>query len=109
MIQKGNKVYVVPEDSRNVPYYRAVVSIGRKYITVDDNPDYNRFDINTHESICNRAGWNPRLKLYESKEEYEWQQVLTVEREQLRKNIHDLLLKCNNDKLKQIYNYIIKL
>lgn len=71
MIKIGSEVYIVPSDTRNKPYYRTVISIGRKYITVADNPSYNRFDILTKKSIANRTGWNPSLTLYESKEVYE--------------------------------------
>lgn len=70
MIQKGSKVYIVPRDTRIEPYYRTVVSIGRKYITVDDNLHYNKFDILTKESVDDSSGWNPHLILYESKEAY---------------------------------------
>lgn len=103
---KGERVYIVPEDSRTAPYYRTIISIGSKYITVDDNCSYNRFDKNTHESICDKNGWNPRLKLYRSKFEYEQELLSISERKQLLENINNLLHKCNNNMLKQIYNYI---
>lgn len=106
MIQKGSKVYIVPSDTRNVPYYRTVVSIGRKYITVDDNSSYNRFDIKTHLSVNDYNNWNPRLKIYGSKYEYEQQLQYDSERKQLLEKIDKLLQKCNNNMLKQIYNYI---
>lgn len=106
MIQKGSKVYIVPNDKRNAPYHRTVVSIGRKYITVDDNSSYNRFDIITKQSVNDKNDWNPRLKLYENKEEYEQQLQYASERKQLLENIEQCLQKCNNNELKQIYNIV---
>lgn len=106
MIKVGSQVYIVPDDTRNIPYYRTVVSIGRKYITVDDNPSCNKFDISTKKSVNDKTGWNPRLNLYESKFAYEQQLQYSIERKQLLENIDRLLQKCNNSMLKQIYNYI---
>jgi len=68
MIQVGSQVYIVPNDTRDKPYYAVVTKIGHKYITVDDGY-YNRFNIHDHRS-ADYNGWNPRLKLYESKEAY---------------------------------------
>ena len=70
-MKTGDRVYVVPSDSRIQPYYTTIKSIGRKYITTDDHRDYSRFDINTKLSVESSTGWNPRLALYASKEEYE--------------------------------------
>lgn len=106
MIEVGSKVYIVPDDTRSKPYYRTVISIGRKYITVDDNSSNNKFDILTKRSVCDKNGWNPNLKLYDSKFAYEQQLQYDTERKQLLENIEKLLQKCNNNMLKQIYNYI---
>ena len=106
MIEVGSKVYIVPDDTRNVPYYRTVISIGRKYITVADNSSLNKFDILTKRSVDDKTGWNPKLKLYDSKFAYEQQLQYYAERKQLLENIEKLLQKCNNNMLKQVYNYI---
>lgn len=106
MIKVGSEVYIVPEDTRNIPYYRTVISIGRKYITIADNLSCNKFDILTKHSIDDRNGWNPRLKMYDSKFAYEQQLQYDAERKQLLENIEKLLQKCNNKMLKQVYNYI---
>ena len=71
MIKVSSRVYIVPDDKRDTPYYRTVVSIGRKYITVDDNPSYNRFYVQTRRSADDKNGWNPRLTLYESERDYQ--------------------------------------
>lgn len=66
----GQKVYIVPDDTRRPPFYTTVVTIGRKYITVKGSSDESRFDLITHKAI-NYNNWSPRLTLYESKEAYE--------------------------------------
>ena len=106
MIKVGSQVYIVPEDTRTEPYYVVVKNIGSKYITVDDNSSCNKFDILTKRSVCDRNGWNPNLKLYDSKFAYERQLQYDAERKQLLENIEKLLQKCNNNMLKQVYNYI---
>lgn len=67
-IQKGSLVYIVPDDTRHEPYNSRVVSVGSKYITVEDR---DRFDIQTLYSVEDGRGWNPRLQLYKSKEHFE--------------------------------------
>lgn len=67
-IQKGSLVYIVPLDNRHEPYNCRVLSIGTKYITVEDK---NKFDKYTLYSIDDSKGWNPRLQLYKSKEYFE--------------------------------------
>lgn len=108
MIQKGNRVYIVPNDSRQVPYYRTVKSISSKYITVDDHPSYNRFSVITHISVDDRMGWNPKLCLYESKEAYE----KIIKKRDKWLNLYDkiskgLLQNASIEQLEQIYNILI--
>ena len=67
-IQKGSLVYIVPTDNRHEPYNCRVLSIGAKYITVEDK---NKFDKITLYSVDDSRGWNPRLRLYKSKEHFE--------------------------------------
>lgn len=107
MIQIGSKVYIVPNDTRHVPYYRTVKSIGRKYITVDDNLSYARFDIITKESICDKSGWNPHLTLYENKAEYEAEQKVSNLKHSLLISIKMRLTNASVEQLKQI-NDILK-
>lgn len=106
MIKVGSQIYIVPEDTRTKPYYAVVKNIGNKYITVDGHPSYSRFSICTHESVDDKTGWNPKLKLYDSKFAYEQQLQYDAERKQLLENVEKLLQKCNNNILKRVYNYI---
>lgn len=65
-LQKGQSVYIVPSDKRYEPFYAKVLSIGSKYITVDNiRKNENKFFI---QYLCNTDG---RYKLYLSKEHYE--------------------------------------
>lgn len=71
-LSKGQKVYIVPEDTRNGPFEATIISIGRKYITIDTynyrfNAQVKRFPI---PSVEDYSGWNPRIDLYLSKEHY---------------------------------------
>ena len=104
MIKVSSRVYIVPDDKRDTPYYRTVVSIGRKYITVGDNPSYNRFYIQTRRSVDDRNGWNPRLTLYESERDY---QIMQDERYELISKIQDKLPNTSLEKLEQIYKLIL--
>ena len=104
MIKVGNRVYIVPDDKRDTPYYRTVVSIGRKYITVDDNSSYNRFYVQTRRSANDKNGWNPRLTLYESERDY---QIMQDERYELISKIQNKLPNTSLEKLEQIYKLIL--
>lgn len=106
MIQRGSRVYIVPRDSRHSPYYVVVEKIGKKYITVVDNPSCNRFDIRTKESIDDRTGWNPCLKLYESKEVYEKEKLEEELHANLITNIKLHIQSASIEKLRQIYNIL---
>ena len=44
MIKVGNKVYIVPEDTRYKPYYAEVIQIGKKYIRVNGHISESRFN-----------------------------------------------------------------
>ena len=104
MIKVGNRVYIVPDDNRNTPYYRTVVSIGRKYITVDDNSSYNRFYVQTRRSADDRNGWNPQLTLYESERDYQIMLEIQYERCELISKIQNKLSDATLGELKEIYN-----
>lgn len=104
MIQKGDKVYIVPSDTRTKPYYVTVKSVGRAYITVDSHPSYSRFSIYTHKSVLDRTGWDPQLTLYESEEDYQLEQKIQNERCQLINKIKNKLSDATLGELKEIYN-----
>lgn len=101
MIQKGNEVYIVPEDTRDKPYYSVVVSIGRKYIKVKGHYTSSTFDIVTHESIS-VADWNPRLKLYESREEYSRAMYKQAKLNSLKKEIEKHVENATLEQLEQV-------
>lgn len=102
MIQKGDKVYIVPEDTRIKPYYTTVKSIGNKYITVEGHPSYSRF-ILMNLYLIEQDG-TPRLALYESEEDYQCEQKIQNERCQLINKIKNKLPDATLSELKEIYN-----
>ena len=72
-LSKRQKVFIVPEDTRSKPFEATIISVGRKYITIDAynyrfNAQVKRFPI---PSVEDSSGWNPRLDLYLSKEHYQ--------------------------------------
>ena len=105
-IKVGSRVYIVPEDTQNIPYYRTVISIGRKYITVADNSSCNKFDILTKYSVCDRDGWNPRLTLYESKAVYDDMRESQYRKNRLLSKIKNLIQTAPIEKLESIYNIL---
>ncbi len=107
MIKVGSQVYIVPEDTRTEPYYAVVKRIGNKYITIEGHPSYSRFSIYGHESIDDRTGWNPRLKLYESKRDYQIMQEIQNGRRELISKIENKLHNISLEKLEQIYKLIL--
>ena len=107
MIKVGNRVYIVPEDTRTKPYYVIVKSIGSKYITVEGHPSCSRFSVYTHESVSDRTGWNPRLTLYESERDYQIMKEIQDERCKLISKIKDKLPNTSLEKLEQIYKLIL--
>lgn len=106
MIKVGSKVYIVPEDTRNKPYYAEVEAIGKKYIHVEGNVSESRFKISDHRS-ADYNGWNPRLTLYESERDYQIIQEIQNERCELIRKIKDKLPNTSLEKLEQIYKLIL--
>lgn len=106
-MQKGDKVYIVPSDTRIKPYYATVKSVGRAYITVDGHISYSRFSIYTHKSVPDRTGWDPQLTLYESEEDYQAEQKIQNERHQLINKIKNKLPDATLSELKEIYKLIL--
>ena len=103
MIKVGSQVYIVPEDTREEPYYAIVKSIGSKYITVEGHLSYSRFSIYTHKSINDRTGWNSQLTLYESKRDYQAMKEIQDKRYKLISKIENKLPNTSLEKLYQIY------
>ena len=106
-MNKGDRVIVAYEDKRIPPSEATVISVGRKYITINNiHPDYSKFDLVTHESVDTRSGYNIRAKLYSSIDAYNEE----IKEKQLYKELYDKvlsLLKCASIKsLITIKNYL---
>lgn len=98
-IQKGQKVYVVPSDSRCKPQWAEVYSVGPKKITLKDmTPDLREFDTRDGRSI-RWQGW----ELFLSKESYEEHKELLSLRSQVVTLFEQMILKCEDlDKLRRL-------
>lgn len=112
LVIKGQRVYIVPEDSRNRPYEATVVSVGPKYITV--GPPNFRFDAKATKfpihSVEDYSDWNPRLNMYPSRNYY----ILSVNNEHKRKvytlEISDMIKWIDDvDALEKIHDFIKQL
>lgn len=98
-IQKGQKVYIVPSDSRCKPQWAEVYSVGPKKITLKDmTPDLREFDTRDGRSI-RWQGW----ELFLSKESYEEHKELLSLRSQVVTLFEQMILKCEDlDKLRRL-------
>lgn len=98
-IQKGQKVYIVPSDSRCKPQWAEVYSVGPKKITLKDmTPDLREFDTRDGRSI-RWQGW----ELFLSKESYEEHKELLSLRSQVVTLFEQMVLKCEDlDKLRRL-------
>lgn len=107
-MKKGDLVYVVFDDPRIRPIEATIISVGSKYITI--NNIYHgsaRFHKDTLCSADDRFGRNARAKLYKSKEAYEQFIIDRAHRKELYTKITELLQDVNNlDILVEIYNTI---
>lgn len=93
-LAKGQDVYIVPHDSRYKPFHAKVISIGSKYITID-NLHYteNKFYIS---DLSNISG---RYDLYFSEEHYEREIKAREKRKEIYNYCKDNLHKLNYEQL----------
>lgn len=106
-MNKGDRVIVVYEDKRISPLEATVISVGRKYITINNiHTDYSKFDLVTHESVDTRSGYNIRAKLYSSIDAYNEE----IKEKQLYKELYDKILSllkyASVKQLMAIKNYL---
>ena len=84
----GDKAYLVYEDPRRHSHEVNIISIGKKYITVDGvHRSESRYDILTKKSADDQNGCNCRARLYESKEKYFEQQLENMRINEIRQRI----------------------
>lgn len=98
-IQKGQKVYLVPSDSRCNPQYAEVYSVGSKYIKLTGvSPDLREFFSEDGRS-AKWSGW----ELFLSKEQYEEYQELLLLRSHVITLLRQMVMKCEDlDKLRRL-------
>ena len=99
-IQKGQKVYLVPSDSRCTPQYAEVYSVGPKYIKLTGvNPDLREFFSEDGRS-AKWGGW----ELFLSKEQYEEYQELLQLRIRVSCAFDQMVRRCEDiNKLRRLY------
>lgn len=98
-IKRGQKVYIVPSDSRHEPQYAEVVSVGPKKITLKDiSPDLRVYDTSTGTSL-NWCGWS----LYLSKEQYEEHLEIEDLKQRVTLYFQHMVKQCKDvDKLRRL-------
>lgn len=98
-IQKGQKVYLVPSDSRCTPQYAEVYLVGPKYIKLTGvNISLREFFSEDGRSV-KWGGW----ELFLSKESYEEHKELLSLRSQVVTLFEQMVLKCEDlDKLRRL-------
>lgn len=98
-IQKGQKVYLVPSDSRCKPQFVEVYSVGpKKIILSNTTPDLREFSSENGRGI-RWQGW----ELFLSKESYEEHKELLSLRSQVVTLFEQMVLKCEDlDKLRRL-------
>lgn len=97
-IQKGQKVYLVPSDSRCTPQYAEVYSVGPQYIKLTGvNISLEFFSEDGRSAKW--GGW----ELFLSKESYEEHKELLSLRSQVVTLFEQMVLKCEDlDKLRRL-------
>lgn len=106
-MNKGDKVIVVYEDKRIPPSEATIVSVGRKYITINNiHPDYSKFDLTTYESVDTKAGYNIRAKLYSSLDEYRQEKEQALQYQQLYNKLLCRLKELTLEQLMAIDRYL---
>lgn len=99
-IQKGQKVYRVPSDSRCKPQWAEVYSVGPKKITLKDmTPDLREFDTRDGRSFR----WQ-EWELFLSKKQYEEYQELLQLRSRVSCAFDQMVRRCEDiNKLRRLY------
>ena len=99
-IQKGQKVYVVPSDSRCKPQFVEVYSVGpKKIILSNTTPDLREFSSENGRGI-RWQGW----ELFLSKKQYEEYQELLQLRSRVSCAFDQMVRRCEDiNKLRRLY------
>lgn len=109
-MKKGDSVYVVFDDSRILPFEATIISVGSRYITIDNTHRSSaRYHKDTLCSADDKSGWNAHAKLYKSKEAYEQSIIDGARREEVYTKIIELLQDTKDldiGILDEIYNTI---
>lgn len=97
-IQKGQKVYLVPSDSRCTPQYAEVYSVGPEYLQLT-GVNISREFFSEDGRSAKWGGW----ELFLSKESYEEHKELLSLRSQVVTLFEQMVLKCEDlDKLRRL-------
>lgn len=103
-IKKGDSVYVYSDDDRHHPFEGVAVSVGSKYITVEESSG-RRWKFDKESRLC--QDWSI-FYVYANKSEADEK----VKREEMRKFVHreisSALFNMSDDEFETVYNIISK-
>lgn len=106
-MEVGQKVYIVPYDSRYNPFYSNVIKIGKKYITIDNlHPSQNKFRISDFKQ--EGRAYTSRYKLYKSKEYYQKELSERIEYSEYLNNVRYKISTLSLEQLKETFDFISK-
>lgn len=104
-LKKGDVVYLYSSDSRIAGEERKVVSVGKKYITVDCNRDHARYEVETMTCV-DWCGWN--IFLGTEAEYREWCQRRDERNRQLN-ILHNHIEGLTLEEIKKVRDFIYSL
>lgn len=101
-LKTGDTVYLVPYDSRYHPCTKKIISLGNKWLKVDNlHRSENEFNIMDNYKHTPDLG-SESYELHASEEDYKTYIKLSIEQDELLRNIDLLKAKSNNEVLKKI-------
>lgn len=101
-LKVGDTVYLVPYDSRIEPCTKKIISLGNRWLKVDNmHRSENKFDVMDDYKHIPDLGSSDYM-LHASEEDYKRYQELNIEQEELMKQIYSLRIKSDNEVLKKV-------
>lgn len=101
-LKVGDTVYLVPYDSRIKPCTKKIISLGNKWLKVDNmHRSENKFDVMDDYKHTPDLGSSGYI-LHASEEDCKRYHELNIEQEELMRQIYSLRIKSDNKVLKKV-------